>query len=253
MKTNRRIISNILLFLLSLVLGILIAWQMKNLNFMDNVNLFGASDELALQEEIQRLQVANAELSVRNEGLSANIQELTELGSDDDARLEFYRDEIDRVSTYAGLTDVKGPGAIITLNTSEEGSYVDAASLLVIVNGLKANGAYAISVNGQRVVALTEISATGSGENSNIVMNGTNLTSSEGYEIRIIGEVRKLQDFYAFQNNIWLNLQNKGVNVQIHYPNEVEISALNEDSPAYRQNLLEIVEDAPIATDDNNE
>ncbi len=245
MGSRAKTISNILLFMLSLLLGVLIAWQMKNLNFMEGINLFGSTDQVALQEEIAQLQVANQELIRRNAGLTENIQELAEIGSSDDARLNYYQNEVERLATFAGLTDVRGPGAIISLDTSAEGAYVDPASLLSVINGLKANGAYAISVNGERIVSMTEVIGTGS-ENQNIVINGTNVTSNVGYEIRIIGEVRKIQDFYSFQTNTWTRLQSRGVVVQLHTPNEVDIAGLAEDSPAYRQNLLETIEDYEI-------
>ena len=92
-------------------------------------------------------------------------------------------------------------------------------------------------------MALTEISETGSGENTKVVMNGTNITSPTGYEISIIGEVEKLQDYYRFSSQIWNHLQSQGVVVNMEYPQEVKIPALSENSPAYRQNLLEVIPD----------
>ena len=225
-----------------LVLGFLAALQMKNLIQLRALNLYGNNDIEALQDQIQGLNLANNELKQRNDALNQNLQELAQAGNADDAQLNFYRSEISRLSIYAGLTDVKGPGAIISIATASPEAYVDAASLLVIVNSLRANGVYAISINGQRVVALTEISPTGSGPRQNIVKNGTNITSPDGYEIRVIGEPQKLQDFYAIQSGIWNNLRAQGCTIQINYPEEIQIPALPKDSPAYRQNLLETVD-----------
>ena len=236
---SKKIVANVLLFVLSVGLGILLAWQMKNLNFIEGMNLFGQSNAKDLRDQIEQLQIKNNELSNRNEELNKNLQEFIELGNDENTQIRYYKEELSRISTYAGLTDVKGPGAIINLDTSQEGSFVDSATLIVIVNALRANGAHGIAINDQRIVALSEISSTGSDNNKKIIVNGTNITSQSGYEIKVIGEVNKLQNFYVFQSKIWTSLQSSGVNVQIHYPTEVYLPALAKDSPSYRQKLLD--------------
>ena len=243
MKSNNKIVANILLIVISVILGVLIAWQMKNINSLEGSTLFGNTNQADLQEKIQQLNIVNAELAQRNAEYKESLQKFIELGDDENAQLKYYQEQLIRTKTYAGLTDVKGPGAIITLDSSDKDAKVSVSSLLVIVNSLKANGAYAISINGERVVALTEISETGSGENTKVVMNGTNITSPTGYEISIIGEVKKLQDYYRFSSQIWNHLQSQGVVVNMEYPQEVKIPALSENSPAYRQNLLEIIPD----------
>lgn len=252
-KSKKKTVSNILLAVVAVSLGILIAWQMKNLNAFENANLFGATNQASLQEQIDNLQVVNAELQKRNDSLNKNLQDLIELGNDENAQIAYYQERTKDIATFAGLTDVKGPGAIITLDVSQAGAEVDAASLLVVCNGLKANGAHAIAINGQRMVALSEISSTGSGENKNIIMNGTNITDPNTYEIKVIGEVDKIRDFYSLSASIWQNLQGKSVQVQIYYPPEVEIPALAEDSPAYRSNLLETIDESDTGSEAEEE
>ncbi len=240
MSTQRKSARVWAITLACLVLGFLIAMQMKNLLQLRALNLYGNSDIEALQDQIRTMDLANNELKQRNDSLNQSLQELIQAGNSDDAQLNFYRSEIERLSIFAGLTDVKGKGAIITIDSSAPESYVDASSLLLIKNNLWANGAHGISINGQRFVINSEISPTG-GDRNNIIINGTNITSPDGYEIRIIGDPQKLQDFYAIQTGIWNRLQNQGCTVQIHYPTEVFLPGLPPDSPAYRQNLLEPV------------
>ncbi len=242
-KSRRKVQVTWVVALACVVLGFLVALQMKNLMELRALNLYGNNDIESLQDQIQSLNLSNIELQKRNEDLNKNLQDLIQAGNDENAQMNFYKAEADRYATYAGLTDVRGPGAIINIATPTPEATVEASSLIVILNSLRANGAYAISINGQRVVALTEISPTGSGTKPNIIMNGTNITSSTGYEIRIIGEKQKIEDFYAIQSGIWNGLKASGCTVQINYPAVVEIPKLAEDSPAYRQNLLEQVKD----------
>ncbi len=222
-----------------LILGFLLALQMKNVIQLKNLNIYGNNSVEALQDQIRQLDLANTELKKRNDDLNQNLQQLIELGNSEDAQISFYRQEYKRMATFAGLTDVKGQGLIITIDSSAQEAKVSPASLIVLVNSLKASGVYAISINGQRVVALTEISATGSGEHSKLIMNGTDITNPEGYEVRVIGEQSKLQDFVSFNEQLWSSFQGQGCVLNFTYPPDVQIPGLPEDSPAYRQNLLE--------------
>lgn len=236
---NRRVGGLVILTLSCLILGVLLALQMKNVIQLKSLNIYGNNNFQSLQDQIRQLDLANSELKRRNDDLNQNLQQLIELGNNEDAQISFYRQELRRVSTFAGLTDVKGKGMVITIDCSAPEAKVSAASLIVLVNSLKASGVYAISVNNQRVVALTEISSTGSGANTHIIMNGTNITNKESYEVRVIGDQAKLQDFVSFNEQLWSNFQGQGCVVSFNYPPEVQIPALPKDSPAYRQNLLE--------------
>lgn len=78
--------------------------------------------------------------------------------------------ELQRAQVLAGLTKVKGPGVVITLNDSKRPArpgenqdvyLIHAEDLLTTVNELRAAGAEAVSVNGQRVVANSAIRCVG--------------------------------------------------------------------------------------------
>lgn len=240
--SKRRRRNQALIILACFVLGLLLATQLKSVSQLKSLNILGNDSVEELQDQILNLSLANNELRERNASLNENLKEVIQLGDNESAQLNFYQQEIQRLSVYAGLTDVKGPGMIIDIKLSASSANIKSGTLLVLLNRLKGNGAYAISVNDQRVVALTDISETGSADNPNIIMNGTNITSTEGYEIRVIGEVKKMQDFVSFHTNIWDNIKSYGATINFHYPAEVEIKALAKDSPAYRQQLLEPVE-----------
>lgn len=236
---KRRFGGRIAMTAACLLLGFMLALQMKNVIQLKSLNIYGNNNVQALQDQIRQLDMANNELKKRNDDLNQNLQQLIELGNSEDAQINFYKQEYKRMATFAGLTDVKGPGLIININSTAPEAKVSPANLIVLINSLKASGVYAISVNGQRVVALTEISATGAGENAKLIMNGTDITNPEGYDVRIIGDQSKLQDFVSFNQQLWSSFQGQGCVLNFTYPAEVQIPALAEDSPAYRQNLLE--------------
>jgi uncharacterized protein YlxW (UPF0749 family) len=82
-------------------------------------------------------------------------------------------DELQKTKILAGLTPVKGPGVVITLNDSDRqnGSLLRTSELSrgiihdidlqAVVHELFASGAEAVSVNGQRVVGRTAIRCVG--------------------------------------------------------------------------------------------
>ena len=71
------------------------------------------------------------------------------------------------LNTYLGLTDVTGPGIIITVKDNTTSKLVTQLDLVhdgdlrAIVNEIKNIGADAISINGQRIVPSTVISCAG--------------------------------------------------------------------------------------------
>lgn len=237
----RRKAGKALSLLLCFILGLLLALQMKNVADLKSLNLLGNDSVESLQEQVRSLSVANNELQARNASLNANLEELVRLGNDDNAQINFYRQQMESLSVFAGLTPVKGPGLIIDINLTQPGANISASNLLVIKNALNGAGANAISINDQRVVATTDIANTGSDAHPNIIMNGTGITSDSHYEIRVIGEERKLKDFVDFHTPIWDHLKQAGCTVSFSFPEEVEIPALAKDSPAFRQQLLEPV------------
>lgn len=111
------------------------------------------------EEEINRLRARNTEL-----------ENAIGKGRGEEKVLN---DELQKVKILAGLTPVKGPGVVITLNdssrqtgsllrTSERsGGIIHDIDLQAVVHELFASGAEAVSVNGQRVVGRTAIRCVG--------------------------------------------------------------------------------------------
>ena len=70
----------------------------------------------------------------------------------------------------AGLTDVEGPGVSVILNdskaentTGDEADYlIHDSDLLSVINELRDAGAQAISFNGERILATSEVRCAGS-------------------------------------------------------------------------------------------
>lgn len=73
---------------------------------------------------------------------------------------EVLKRDLEEAKLLAGLTDITGAGIIVRIDNTDSG-WVNDSDLLTVLNELRAAGAYALSVNGERVVATTEIRQAG--------------------------------------------------------------------------------------------
>jgi uncharacterized protein YlxW (UPF0749 family) len=157
-KTGKKLF----LFIIFTVLGVVIAVQFRSTLY---ANKQKASSSLDAERLIARL---NDEQQLREEfrtEIENNIQKRESylqafLSDKDDGRL---REDWERIRLIAGLTDVKGPGIVMKLDDAIARQNVDPSALIIhdqdiriILNELKKAGAQAISINGERIVAMSE-------------------------------------------------------------------------------------------------
>lgn len=94
--------------------------------------------------------------------------------------------------------------------------------LLALVNKLKDAGAEAISINGQRIIAKTEISLAGDNVNINTV------PTAPPYTIKAIGNPDTLEGALTIRYGIVENMRNNyGLQVSIAKQEEIEIQRYN--------------------------
>ncbi len=150
-----------IMFIIFFIFGLLINLQFKGI-IMAKPNNGATAKELAAQLELEKSenaklmeQLANLEaerdMLWKNIGDTLNNQQINELLKKKD--YEYFR---------AGLTSVKGSGIVITMEDAPAKGELDIEDYIIhdnnindILDELKANGAQAISVNGERVVLNT--------------------------------------------------------------------------------------------------
>ncbi|NJP39474.1 DUF881 domain-containing protein [Oscillospiraceae bacterium HV4-5-C5C] len=230
----KHIARNVLMLLVCLLIGLIIALQLKNVQTGRQANLVNNASADELREMVADLREANANLAEENEKQKNNLRELQNSQENTDIRVQQLRDEIQRLEIFAGLVEVQGSGAIITI-TDGQSNKVDGSMLLTIVNQLRAGGAQGIAINNQRLVAMSEIQTTGTPPNTNIVINGTVAGSGNGiYTIRVIGDQQVIHSTYDMMSATINYYLLRGIGIQIDYLDTVTLPALSADSPAYR-------------------
>ena len=104
------------------------------------------------------------------EKVEKGLEKERQISTGNNSELEEKEKEIQKGNKILGLTEVKGPGVIITLTDSKKdtSNILDASSLVVhdvdilsVINELKNAGAEAISINEQRIVPSTGITCAG--------------------------------------------------------------------------------------------
>lgn len=157
--------------------------------------------EAELREELAKWNSRYEELSQKYEEESVKKQEYEEsLGTDVEAS-SLIEEELSETNVLLGLTDVEGPGIEVTLSNNSNVN-IDSYDLLELVNELRLAGAEAISINGERIVSMTEIVDI---NYSFIVVNGNRISSP--YTVKAIGDQTYLESGltakeYGYMDNI---------------------------------------------------
>lgn len=140
---------------------------------------------------------ANADDQVRIASLQKQIAQINAAPSDT-VRVKLLAKQLAQTQFLAGLTDVKGPGVLVTMDDSKlpypkdmppgipPQNIIHDNDIGQVVNELKAAGAEAISVNDQRLVAVSPIRCAG----PTIFINNTPQTPP--YVIKAIGDPKTL-------------------------------------------------------------
>ncbi|KNZ70466.1 hypothetical protein Tfer_0648 [Thermincola ferriacetica] len=137
-------------------------------------------------------------------------------------------DELDKARMVAGLTPVEGPGVEVVLNDSpkklEPGEdpnlyILHEEDLLKVVNELRAGGAEAISINGQRLLANSEIRCAG----TTILVNTKKIVPP--ITILATGDPKALQSSLEIKGGILETLRFWGLQADVQQKQKVEIPA----------------------------
>jgi len=226
MKISRNIATTIV----CIILGIMVAWQYKSINY----NQVRASSQNKRSEQLMRELI---ELQKINMNYKARLDELIEenrkyedarAGSDEIAKQ--LKEELEKARIFAGLTDVKGRGVIVTLDKNEYVN-VEDTDILSVINELRAAGAQAISVNEERVVATTEVREA----SGYIMINGVKMEAP--FVIKAISDPDKLERALKMIGGVVENLENY-IKVDVKKSDNIIIPKVRDDGTVIKTDLL---------------
>ncbi|MBE7011980.1 MAG: DUF881 domain-containing protein [Ruminococcaceae bacterium] len=196
---KRKWIFEFAISVLIFVLVFAFTWQFKGVKKNTEIRSREKIDKAEIQQSLYDAMEKNEKLKLEIESLKEENVVLRDETASENDYLSVINERLSQTELYAGLTDVKGKGLVITMKDvpltgemKESGLYnnygtVHDINILKIVNELKAAGAEAISVNGERIVAMTEVRCVG----PTIMINQERVGAP--YEIKAIGDPDTLE------------------------------------------------------------
>lgn len=183
-KKSKAIVYNIAITIVCVALGVIISIQYRSLNASgsassdaEKISKYQANI-LKLEQELDTIETENKELEEKVELLESATNE---------EQIQKLEEELSNIKMFSGAAKVEGEGLYINIALNREIlSATLQRHLLSLINELKASSAQAISVNGERLTAMSEIRIVG----EYVVINGRQ--HSAPFEIYAIGEPEKL-------------------------------------------------------------
>ena len=125
---------------------------------------------------------------------------------------------MDDLKMKAGLTALEGSGVIVRMNDSNISARIGEnpnlyvihdEDILRIINELRAAGAEAISINGQRLIATSEIRCAGP------TLSVNNVRSAPPFEIIAIGDTNSLENSIKMRGGVEDALKVWGIQIEV--------------------------------------
>lgn len=112
--------------------------------------------ETELREQVSAWKSKYEEVSEKLEENNSKINDYNEKMELNEEASGLIEDELKRSQLILGTTDVTGEGVVITL-TDKHDNAIEAKNLIELLNELRFAGAEAISINGVRIINMTDI------------------------------------------------------------------------------------------------
>ncbi len=229
-----KVARNIAITMVCIILGIMLAWQYKSINYNQSMASLQYKRADELKDDLIKLQKQKTELQDRLKELEQENQTYASVKAGDSEAAKQIQDNLAKARMFAGLVDVKGKGIIVTLDNNEY-LQVEDIDILNVVNELRASDAQAISVNDERIVAMSEIRAAG----RYIMVNGKQLMPP--YVIKAISDPNKLERSLRLIGGVLESLEEVQLKVELTQSDEIIIPKFVDDGTAIKYDKLEPV------------
>ena len=206
---------------------VLIAMVFMVLGFMLSVQYKVTVQQRTIRmDRVEDLSERLKGMETENKLLLQEINELRKKGADHVAD-----HALARLQLLAGTTEVEGAGIEIVLDDSNIPKkanenpnlyIIHDEDLLRVLNELRAAGAEAISLNDQRIVAMSEVRCAGP------TVSVNNVRSAPPYVIKAIGAPKTLTSALRLRGGVVETFEFGGIQVKIKSSEKVRIPALKE-------------------------
>ena len=215
--------------LVCLIISTFVVWQFKSVQVNEERSKIENLKMTELQDELINQKHNNDKL---NERLNELIKENDSIKNKQSANAQL-KEDLARASRLAGLSAVKGEGVAIIL-TNKSDVTVTETDILEVLNELRAAGAEALEVNGQRMTAISEVREAG-----NYMMINSQQTNSP-YTIKAIGKMDDLYRAITMLGGV-KETQELFIGFSITKNKEIIVSAVKDNGTVFTDKYMQVV------------
>lgn len=236
MKINfskENITMAISIFLVCIIFVSVLLIQVKTVSQVNETDIENLRTS-ELSEQLSTWKSKYEEVSEELKDTNSKILDYTTKIEDNEEASELLEAELEKSRLILGKTDVVGDGVVITLLDGE--NKIEASDLIELVNDLWFAGAEAISINGVRIVNMTEfVDVAG----YIIVKPRQRIVSP--YVVKVIGDQTYLTSTLSLKNSGFIDIQNSnGKKVTMEQQRNIKISAYSDTlEPKYIKEVTE--------------
>ncbi len=214
------------ILLMCMVMGFILAMQFRVTRDMQITP--DLDRPIALAQELYQARKSRDQLQARVDELRNQLDNAVT-----GPELSRLKEELDEARQEAGMKEVQGAGVEVTLNDSnkvlqpgENPNFfvLHDGDVLRVLNELKAAGAKAISLNGQRIISTTEVRCIG----PTILVN-KNQRLSPPFIISAVGNPETLSNSLTMKNGVVDYLQFWSIQVDVKKVDKLVVPAYTGD------------------------
>ena len=222
---KRKEIIAITLGIMCFILTYMISIQIKTVK-ETNSTAIQTMRENELRNEVLKWKERFDSANEKNADLESKLEEYRSNVAESNESADIIRKELYDAKLLLGLVQVKGDGVIVTVNDSNtpatsllnpEDEVLHDGDLLSIINELRAAGAEAISINGQRITSFSEIRCVG----PVVVINKERVAAP--FVIKAIGRPEYLESSLNIKGGIVDILKSYNIRIDVKKANNIII------------------------------
>ena len=180
------------------------------------------AQETLPKQRLEDLSTRLIQIEGERDELAKQLETLRHESESSAANQEFFSE----LKVQACTTALQGEGIIVKMDDSTRVAksgenpnvyLIHDDDILRVVNELRAAGAEAISINGQRLIATSEVRCAGP------TLSVNNVRSAPPYEIRAIGEKKSLENSIKMRGGVAETLKVWGIQLEVTTADDVYI------------------------------
>ena len=197
--------------------------QFKTVEKVNETDIENMREE-ELREQISAWKSKWEEANEKLEETNAKINEYNQKIESNEEASELLEEELKKSQLILGTTDVIGDGVVVTLTDTEDNP-ITAEDLVNLVNELRFAGAEAISINGVRIISMTDFADI----DSYIIVKPSQRLISP-YVVKAIGNQTYLVSNLCLKNSGFVDKYNdSGKSVKLDKHRNIKIPKYSEN------------------------